>query len=106
VAHLQRFMLELGAGFAFVGWQYRLEVGGEEFFADLLLYYLRLRRYVVIELKTGPFKPKYAGQLKLYVDVVDGILRTPQDGLTVGILLCANHNERVVRYTASTRRWR
>ncbi len=98
VAHLQRFLLELGAGFAFVGRQYRLEVGGEEFFADLLFYHLRLRRYVVIELKTGPFKPEYAGQLNFYVNVIDDILRTPNDGLTVGILLCATHNERVVRY--------
>lgn len=98
VAHLQRFLLELGAGFAFVGRQYRLEVDGDEFFADLLFYHLRLRRYIVIELKTGRFKPEYAGQLNFYVNVVDDLLRGPDDGLTVGILLCASHNERVVRY--------
>lgn len=98
VAHLQRFLLELGAGFAFVGRQYRLEVGGEEFFADLLFYHLRLRRYVVIELKSGRFKPEYAGQLNFYVNAIDDLLKTPDDGLTLGILLCASRNERVVRY--------
>lgn len=98
VAHLQRFLLELGAGFAFVGRQYRLQIGGDEFFADLLFYHLRLRRYVVIELKSGRFKPEYAGQLNFYVNAIDDLLKTADDGLTVGILLCASHNERVVRY--------
>jgi len=98
VAHLQRFLLELGAGFAFVGRQYRLEVGGDEFFVDMLFYHLRLRRYVVIELKSGRFKPEYAGQLNFYVNAIDDLLRTPDDGQTLGILLCASHNERVVRY--------
>jgi predicted nuclease of restriction endonuclease-like (RecB) superfamily len=98
VAHLQRFLLELGAGFAFVGRQYRLEVGGDEFFADLLFYHLRLRRYIVIELKTGKFKPEYAGQLNFYVNGIDDLLRGDDDRLTVGILLCATHDEAVVRY--------
>lgn len=100
VAHLQRFLLELGAGFAFVGRQYRLEVDGDEFFVDMLFYHLRLRRYVVIELKSGRFKPEYAGQLNFYVNVIDDLIsvRTPDDGLTLGIVLCAGHNERVVRY--------
>ncbi len=98
ITHLQRFLLELGAGFAFVGSQYRLEVGGDEFFADLLFHHLRLRRHIVIELKTGRFKPEYAGQLNFYVNALDDLVRGPEDGSTVGILLCASHNERVVRY--------
>ena len=98
VAHLQRFLLELGAGFAFVGRQYRLTVGDEEFFVDLLFYHLRLRRYIVVELKTKPFKPEHTGQLNFYVTVIDDQLRSEDDKPTVGILLCASHDEAVVRY--------
>lgn len=83
MTHLQRFLLELGAGFAFVGRQYRLQVGAEEFFVDLLFYHVRLRRYIVVELKTRPFKPEYAGQLNFYVNVVDDQLRGDGDGETV-----------------------
>lgn len=98
MSHLQRFLLELGAGFAFVGRQYRLQVGAEEFFVDLLFYHVRLRRYIVVELKTRPFKPEYAGQLNFYVNVVDDQMRGDGDGETVGMLLCASHDEAVVRY--------
>ena len=98
VAHLQRFLLELGTGFAFVGRQYRLEVDGQEFFIDLLFYHLHLHRYVVMELKTGRFKPQHAGQLNFYVNVIDDKVGGDGDGPTIGILLCASHSERVVRY--------
>lgn len=98
VAHLQRFLLELGTGFAFVGRQYRLEVDGQEFFIDLLFHHLRLHRYVVMDLKTGRFKPEHAGQLNFYVNVVDDMVRGDRDGPSIGILLCARHSERVVRY--------
>lgn len=80
VVHLQRFLLELGTGFAFVGRQYRLEVDGQEFFIDLLFYHLHLHRYVVMELKTGRFKPRHAGQLNFYVNVLDDMVRGSGDG--------------------------
>ena len=67
VAHIREFLLELGVGFAFVGQQYRLEVGGEDFFIDLLFYHVKLRCYVVLELKAGPFKPEYAGKMNFYL---------------------------------------
>jgi predicted nuclease of restriction endonuclease-like (RecB) superfamily len=98
VSHLQRFLLELGTGFAFVGRQYRLEVEGQEFFIDLLFYHLHLHRYVVMELKTGHFEPGHAGQLNFYINVVDDMVRDAADGTTIGILLCASRSERVVRY--------
>ncbi len=96
--HLQRFMLELGAGFAFVGSQYRLEVGGEEFYIDLLFYHLKLRCYVVVDLKMGAFKPEYAGKLNFYCSAVDDLLGHAQDNLTIGILLCKSKNNVVVEY--------
>jgi predicted nuclease of restriction endonuclease-like (RecB) superfamily len=98
VSHLQRFLVELGTGFAFVGRQYPLEVDGREFFVDLLFYHLHLYRYVVMELKTGRFEPEHAGQLNFYVNVVDDVVRAAADGPTIGILLCASRSERVVRY--------
>jgi hypothetical protein len=91
-------VLELGTGFAFVGRQYPLEVDGQEFFVDLLFYHLHLHRYVVMELKTGHFKPEHAGQLNFCVNVIDGVVRAAADGPTIGILLCASRSERVVRY--------
>ena len=96
--HLRDFLLEMGKGFAFVGSQYRLEVGGDEFYIDLLFYQLRLRCYVVIELKVGEFKPEYAGKLNFYLSAVDDLLRHPQDNPTVGILLCKERNRVVVEY--------
>jgi predicted nuclease of restriction endonuclease-like (RecB) superfamily len=96
--HLRDFMLELGKGFAFVGKQYRLDVGGEEFSIDLLFYQLRLRCFVVVELKTTEFKPEYAGKLNFYLSAVDNLLCHPQDNPTVGILLCKEKNRVVVEY--------
>lgn len=96
---MRDFLLELGMGFAFVGSQYRLEVGGEEFFVDLLFYHLHLRRYFVIELKAGPFRPEYAGKLNFYLTAVDEQVRNPaHDGQTIGLLLCREKNAVIVEY--------
>ncbi|MCB0003990.1 MAG: DUF1016 domain-containing protein [Anaerolineales bacterium] len=96
--HLQGFMLELGAGFAFVGSQHRLDVGGEDFYIDLLFYHLKLRCYVVVDLKMGAFKPEYAGKLNFYCSAVDDLLGHAQDNPTIGILLCKSKNNVIVEY--------
>ncbi|MGH9799642.1 MAG: PDDEXK nuclease domain-containing protein [Blastocatellia bacterium] len=96
--HIRQFLLELGTGFAFVGSQYRLEVGGEEFFIDLLFYHLRLRCFVVIELKMKAFKPADAGQLNFYLSAVDDLLRQPGDQLSIGLILCKTKNRIVAEY--------
>lgn len=96
--HVQRFLLELGAGFAFVGRRVHLEVGGDDFYLDLLFYHLRLRRYVVIELKARAFEPGDVGQINLYRAAVDDLLRHPDDQPTIGLLLCRGKNKLVVEY--------
>ncbi|WGS55294.1 PDDEXK nuclease domain-containing protein (plasmid) [Paraburkholderia sp. D15] len=96
--HITRFLLELGAGFAFVGRQYRLDVGGEEFFVNLLFYHLKLRCYVVVELKTTPFKPEYAGQLNFYLSAIDAQVKSAEDQPTIGLLLCKEKNRLVAEY--------
>ncbi|MCL6582685.1 MAG: PDDEXK nuclease domain-containing protein [bacterium] len=96
--HLRDFLLELGKGFAFVGSQYRLEVGGEEFYIDLLFYHLRLRCFVVIELKIGEFKPEYAGKMNFYLSAVDELLRHPDDRPSIGLILCKSQNRLVAEY--------
>lgn len=98
VRHVTDFLLELGAGFAFVGRQVLVEVGGDEFFVDLLFYHLNLRCYVVIELKAGAFKPEHLGQLSFYLTAVDAQLRHPQDAPTIGLLLCKGKNKVVAEY--------
>lgn len=98
VAEIERFMLELGAGFAFVGRQVPLEVGGEEFFLDMLFFHIPSNRYVVIELKLGKFRPQYAGQINFYVSVVDDLLRLDHHDATIGLVLCASRSETVARY--------
>jgi predicted nuclease of restriction endonuclease-like (RecB) superfamily len=98
VAHIREFLLELGAGFAFVGQQARLEVGGEDFYVDLLFYHLKLRAYVVIELKARPFKPEYAGKMNFYLSAVDDLLRHPDDKPSIGIILCKTKNQVVAEY--------
>ncbi len=97
--HVTDFLLELGAGFAFVGRQVLLNVGGDEFFIDLLFYHLKLRCYVVIELKAGKFKPEHLGQLGFYLTAVDEQIKHPQDNPTIGLLLCKNQNKVVAEYT-------
>jgi predicted nuclease of restriction endonuclease-like (RecB) superfamily len=97
--HLTRFLLELGAGFSFMGRQFRLEVGGDEFFADLLFYHVRLHCYVVVELKTDKFKPEFAGKLNFYISAVDNLLKADGDHPTIGILICKSKNDTVVEYS-------
>lgn len=92
------FLLELGSGFAFVGRQYRLVVGGEEFRIDLLFYHIKLRCYVVVELKSVKFRPEFTGQLSFYVSAVDGEIKEKADNPTIGILICASKNNTVVEY--------
>lgn len=98
VEHIQRFLLELGAGFAFVGRQVLLEVGDQDFYIDLLFYHLKLRCFVVIELKAVPFDPAFVGQTNLYLSAVDDQLRHPDDKPTIGLLLCRSKNKLVVEY--------
>lgn len=98
VAHISRFLLELGAGFAFVGRQVHLEVGGEDFYLDLLFYHLRLRCYVVIELKAGEFQPEHAGKLNFYLSAVDSQVRGKHDNPTIGLLLCKTKNRVIAEY--------
>jgi predicted nuclease of restriction endonuclease-like (RecB) superfamily len=98
VQHITRFLLELGAGFAYVGRQVPLEVGGEDFFLDLLFYHLRLRCYVVIELKAGTFKPEHAGKLSFYLSAVDAELKGEHDAPTIGMVLCKSKNKVVAEY--------
>lgn len=98
VKDVTKLLLELGKGFAFLGNQYHINVGGDDFYIDLLFYNLNLRSYVVIELKTGDFKPEYAGQLNFYLSAVDGILKKEQDNPSIGLLLCKSKNDLVAEY--------
>ena len=98
VKHVTEFLLELGAGFAFVGRQVLLDVGGDEFFIDLLFYHLKLRCYVVIELKGGKFKPEHLGRLSFYLTAVNAQIKHPQDAPTIGLLLCKSKNKVVAEY--------
>ena len=90
--HVSKFLLEMGAGFSYLGRQYHLEVAGEDFYIDLLFYHVKLHCYVVIELKTTKFQPEDA-KLNFYLSAVDDILRTPQDQPTIGILICKDKNQ-------------
>jgi len=98
VEHVTEFLLELGAGFAFVGRQVHVEVGGEDFYLDLLFYHLRLRCYVVVELKAGGFKPEHLGQLGFYLTAVDELVKDERDEPTIGLLLCKSKNKVVAEY--------
>ena len=98
VDHMQDFLLELGTGFAFVGRQVLLEIGDHNFYADLLFYHLKLRRYIVVELKAVPFDPAFVGQMNLYLSAVDDLMRHPDDEPTIGLLLCKSKHRLVVEY--------
>ena len=98
VAHITRFLLELGKGFAFLGCQYALQVNGRDYFLDLLFYHARLKCYVVIELKAGAFKPEYVGKLNFYLSAVDDLLRTEGDQPTIGLILCKDKDHLDVEY--------
>ncbi len=95
---VQKFLLELGQGFAFVGRQHHLEVGAEDFYLDLLFYHLRLRCFMVVDLKRGPFKAEYAGKMNFYCNVVDDRLRHADDHSTIGLILCQDKNRIVAEY--------
>ena len=97
--HVTNFLIELGTGFAFVGRQVRLEVGGDEFYCDLLFYHLKLRRYVVIELKTKKFQPEFVSKLNFYCTAVDHLLKGPYDQDTIGLLICKEKNDLVAKWT-------
>ena len=96
--HIQRFLLELGDGFAFVGRQYKIEVEDEDHCIDLLFYHLKLRCYFVVELKATAFDPRDAGQINFYLSAVDDILRHPDDNPSIGILICKTKNKVKVEY--------
>lgn len=99
VKHIEKFLLELGQGFAFVGRQYPLSVGEDDFFLDLLFYHLKLRCFIVVELKRGKFKPEYAGKMNFYCSVVDDTLRHETDQPTIGLILCQTKNNILAEYT-------
>lgn len=96
--HLREFLLELGVGFAFVGSQYHLEVGDQDFYIDLLFYHLNLRCFVIIDLKVTEFQPEYAGKMNFYLSAVDDLLRHEDDGPSIGIVLCKEKNRVIVEY--------
>jgi len=98
VANIAKTLIELGTGFAFLGNQYHLSVGNEDYYLDLLFYNTRLRCYVVVELKTGKFKPEYAGKLNFYLSAVDDILRHEHDNPSIGILLCKERDKLTAEY--------
>ncbi|MEH2418436.1 PDDEXK nuclease domain-containing protein [Nostoc sp.] len=99
INHIRDFLLELGVGFAFVGSQYHLEIGGEDFYIDLLFYHLRLRCYIVIDLKIEEFKPEFSGKMNFYVSAVDDLLRHPDDQPTIGMILCKSKNKVIAEYS-------
>lgn len=96
---MEKFLLELGEGFAFVGRQFHLDVGDEDFFVDLLFYHLKLRCFIVIELKDNKFKPEYAGKMNFYLSAVDDLLKHETDQPSVGLILCKSKNDVLVKYT-------
>jgi predicted nuclease of restriction endonuclease-like (RecB) superfamily len=98
VENIKKFLLELGEGFAFLGNQYRLIVGGDDFYIDMLFYNVKLRCFVVIELKAGDFKPEYAGKLNFYLSAVDDILKHPTDNPSIGLILCKGKNNITAEY--------
>ena len=98
VEHIQKFLLELGVGFVFVGRQYPLDIGGKDYRLDLLFYHLKLRCFMVIDLKGGEFKPEYAGKMNFYLAAVDDTLKHPSDQPSIALILCKSKTEVVVEY--------
>lgn len=101
LANLQRFLLELGVGFTFFGSNYHIVVGGEDYYIDLLFYHIRLRCFIVIELKAGSFKPEYAGKLNFYMTAIDRQVKQAEDKNTIGIILCKTKNKVTAEYALS-----
>ena len=97
--NISKFLIELGSGFAFVGKQVEISIGNQSFFIDLLFYHIKLKRYVVVELKTGHFEPEFAGKLNFYVTAVDKQLRDENDNATIGMLICKDKNEIIAEYS-------
>ncbi len=98
IKHITNFLLELGKGFAYIGRQYHIEIGDKDYYLDLLFYHIKLKRYVVIELKIGKFKPEYAGKLNFYLSAIDDTLKSDSDNQTIGILLCKERNKVEAEY--------
>jgi len=98
IKHLEKFLIELGAGFAFVGRQYRMEISDKDYYIDLLFYHLKLRCYIVIELKKGDFKPEYAGKMNFYCSAVDDLIKDPNDQPTIGLILCQTKDRILAEY--------
>lgn len=98
IAKINRFLVEMGGVFAFLGNQFRLEVGGQEFFIDLLLHHRRLKCLVAVEVKVGEFKPEYAGKMQFYLAALDDLVRMPDENPSIGIILCKAKNRVVVEY--------
>src|SRR5262249_46165466 len=98
IEHLRALILELGKGFAFVGSQYHLDIGGQDYYLHLLFYHLRLRCFVAFELKIEDFKPPVAGKMNFYLSAVDDQLRHPDDQPSIGIILCKGRNKLIVEY--------
>lgn len=99
IHHMEKFLLEPGAGFSFVGRQYHLGIGGQDFYIDLLFYHLKLRCFVVVELKDKDFKPEYAGKMNFYLSAVDDLLRHSSDEPSIGLILCKSKNNILAEYT-------
>jgi predicted nuclease of restriction endonuclease-like (RecB) superfamily len=99
LTHLRDFLLELGIGFAFIGSQYRIQVGEEEFWLDLLFYHVKLRAYVVIDLKMQAFRPEFAGKMNFYLSAVNNLLRHPDDQPSIGLILCKSRDRLVAEYS-------
>jgi predicted nuclease of restriction endonuclease-like (RecB) superfamily len=99
IHHMEKFILELGAGFAFVGRQYHLEVADQDFYIDLLFYHLKLRCFVVIELKDKEFKPEYAGKMNFYLSAIDDLVKHETDKPSIGMILCKTKNNVLAEYT-------
>jgi hypothetical protein len=98
IQQITHFLLGLGAGFAYMGRQYKLEVGAQEYFLDLLFYHTKLRCYIIIELKIGEFKPEYVGKIQFYLSAMDDLLRCEKDKPSIGLILCKQANRMVAEY--------
>ncbi len=99
IADVRALLLELGRGFAFVGSQYPLEVGGQDYYLDLLFYHTRLHCYIVVDLKVDDFKPEYAGKMNFYLSAVDELVKMPQDGPSIGLIICKSRNRTIAEYS-------
>lgn len=103
LAHIRRFLLELGAGFAFVGQQVHLAVGDEDFYIDLLFYHLKLRCYLIIDLKAQKLRPEFVGKMNFYLSAVDDLMRHPEDRPSIGLILCKTKNKVIAEYALRDR---